>query len=196
MLSLYHDARTPVHTVPAGAKLLVLAAAGTALFFVPSMGWLAVALAVVLGLYAVARIPWPTTARQVLSLAPFLALIMLAQVFFTGWQSGVLVGERVLTLVLLANLVTLTTRTSAMIDTIEKALRPLQPLGVRPDRVGLLVAMTIRFIPVIREQAELVRAAQRARGIERSTVFLIPLLIRTLRMADQVGEALDARGLD
>lgn len=196
MLSLYHDARTPVHTVPAGAKLLVLAATGTALFFVPSILWLAVALAIVLGLYGLARIPWRTTGRQVLGLVPFLALIMLAQVIFTGWQSAILVGERLLTLVLLANLVTLTTRTSAMVETIERALTPLKPLGVRPDRVGLLIAMTIRFIPVIREQAELVRSAQRARGIERSTVFLVPLLIRTLRMADGVGEALDARGLD
>ncbi|MFE3195191.1 energy-coupling factor transporter transmembrane component T family protein [Nocardia sp. NPDC059240] len=196
MLSLYHDARTPVHTVPAGAKLLVLAVAGTTLFFVPSILWLAVAFVVVVGLSALARIPWRTTGRQLLGLAPFLVLIVLAQVIFTGWQSAVLVGERLITLVLLANLVTLTTRTSAMIDTIERALRPLTPLGVRPERVGLLVAMTIRFVPVIREQAELVRAAQKARGIERSTVFLVPLLIRTLRMADGVGEALDARGLD
>ncbi|MFJ4651732.1 energy-coupling factor transporter transmembrane component T family protein [Nocardia sp. NPDC088792] len=196
MLSLYHDARTPVHSVPAGAKLLVLAVTGTALFFLPSIAWLAVALAVVIGLYAVARIPWRVTGRQLLGLAPFLVLIMLAQVLFTSWQSAIVVGERLLTLVLLANLVTLTTRTTAMIDTVERALAPLRPLGVRPERVGLLVAMTIRFIPVIREQAELVRAAQRARGIERSTVFLVPLLIRTLRMADGVGEALDARGLD
>lgn len=196
MLSLYHDARTPVHSVPAGAKLLVLAVTGTALFFLPSILWLGVALAVVIGLYAVARIPWRVTGRQLLGLAPFLILITLAQVLFTSWQSAIVVGERLLTLVLLANLVTLTTRTTAMIDTVERALGPLRPLGVRPERVGLLVAMTIRFIPVIREQAELVRAAQRARGIERSTVFLVPLLIRTLRMADGVGEALDARGLD
>ncbi|WP_433667111.1 energy-coupling factor transporter transmembrane component T family protein [Nocardia sp. CA-136227] len=196
MLSLYHDARTPVHVVPAGVKLAGLAVAGTALFFVSSITVLTGALTVVLGLYALARIPWRTTARQVLALLPFLALIVIAQVIFTDARTAVLVGERLLTLVLLANLVTLTTRTSAMVDTIERALTPLRPLGVRPERVGLLVAMTIRFIPVIREQAELVRAAQRARGIERSTVFLVPLLIRTLRMADGVGEALDARGLD
>ncbi|WP_282780154.1 MULTISPECIES: energy-coupling factor transporter transmembrane protein EcfT [unclassified Nocardia] len=195
MLSLYHDARTPVHAVPAGAKLIVLATTGTALFFVTSPVWLAVALGVVLALYALARIPWRATGRQVLAIAPFLVLIAIAQLMFTGWVSAVLVSERILALVLLANLVTLTTRTSAMIDTIERALGPLRPIGVRPERVGLLVAMTIRFIPVIREQAELVRAAQRARGIERSTAFLIPLLIRTLRMADNLGEALDARGL-
>ncbi|MEV0467664.1 energy-coupling factor transporter transmembrane protein EcfT [Nocardia tengchongensis] len=196
MLSLYHDARTPVHVVPAGVKLLVLAAVGTGLFLVSSIPALTAALVVVLGLYAIARIPWRATGRQVLGLTPFLALIVLAQLIFTDARTAILVGERLLTLVLLANLVTLTTRTSAMVETIERALTPLRPLGVRPERVGLLVAMTIRFIPVIREQAELVRAAQRARGIERSTVFLVPLLIRTLRMADGVGEALDARGLD
>ncbi|MGW4533884.1 energy-coupling factor transporter transmembrane component T family protein [Nocardia sp. NPDC004340] len=196
MHSIYYDARTPVHVVPAGVKLAGLAVAGTALFFVSSITVLTGALTVVLGLYALARIPWRTTARQVLALLPFLALIVIAQVIFTDARTAVLVGERLLTLVLLANLVTLTTRTSAMVDTIERALTPLRLLGVRPERVGLLVAMTIRFIPVIREQAELVRAAQRARGIERSTVFLVPLLIRTLRMADGVGEALDARGLD
>ncbi|UGT45255.1 energy-coupling factor transporter transmembrane protein EcfT [Nocardia yamanashiensis] len=196
MLSLYHDARTPVHTVPAGAKLLVLAVTGTALFLVNSIPWLAIAFAVVLGLYALARIPFRMTGRQLLTLTPVLLLIMLAQLLFVGRDSAITVGLRLLTLILLANLVTLTTRTAAMIDTIERALRPLTPLGVRPERVGLLVAMTIRFVPVIREQAELVRAAQRARGIERSTVFLVPLLIRTLRMADGVGEALDARGLD
>ncbi|MCP9620104.1 energy-coupling factor transporter transmembrane protein EcfT [Nocardia otitidiscaviarum] len=195
MLSLYHDARTPVHAVPAGAKLIVLATTGTTLFFVTSPVWLAVALGVVLALYALARIPWRATGRQVLAIAPFLVLIAIAQLMFTGWVSAVLVSERILALVLLANLVTLTTRTSAMIDTIERALGPLRPVGVRPERVGLLVAMTIRFIPVIREQAELVRAAQRARGVERSTAFLVPLLIRTLRMADNLGEALDARGL-
>ncbi|MFE3758604.1 energy-coupling factor transporter transmembrane component T family protein [Nocardia tengchongensis] len=196
MLSLYHDARTPVHVVPAGVKLLVLAAVGTGLFLVSSIPALTAALVVVLGLYAIARIPWRATGRQVLGLTPFLALIVLAQLIFTDTRTAILVGERLLTLVLLANLVTLTTRTSAMVETIERALTPLRPLGVRPERVGLLVAMTIRFIPVIREQAELVRDAQRARGIERSTVFLVPLLIRTLRMADGVGEALDARGLD
>ena len=135
VLSLYHDARTPVHAAPAGVKLVVLAAAGTALFFEPSIPSVTVALVVVLGLYAVARIPWRTTGRQVLGLTPFLALIVVAQVIFTDRHTAVLIGERLLTLVLLANLVTLTTRTSAMVETIERALGPLRPLGVRPERV-------------------------------------------------------------
>ncbi|RKT55270.1 energy-coupling factor transporter transmembrane component T family protein [Saccharothrix australiensis] len=194
MLSLYHDADSPVHALPAGVKLLALAATGTGLFFVRSIPWLAVALGVIALCYAVARVPWRAAWRQLRPVVPFTVLIVLAQVLLTDWWTAAVVGERILALVLLANLVTLTTRTTALIEAVEAGLRPLRPLGVRPDRVGLLVALTIRFIPVIREQAEQVRAAQRARGVERSFAFLTPLLVKTLRLADGLGEAIDARG--
>ncbi|MEV6669143.1 energy-coupling factor transporter transmembrane component T [Streptomyces sp. NPDC051162] len=196
MLSLHHDARSPVHALPAGVKLLVLFAAGTALFFVTSTAVLGAAVVGVGLCYALARVPWRTAGRQLLTVLPFAVSVVAVQWLFTGWETAVLVGQRIVVLVMLANLVTLTTRTSAMIAAIEAALRPLKPLGIRPERVGLVVAMTIRFIPVIKEQADQVRAAQRARGVERSTAFLAPLLVKTLRLADGLGEALDARGVD
>ncbi|MBM7773158.1 biotin transport system permease protein [Actinokineospora baliensis] len=194
MLSLFHEARSPVHAVPAGAKLLVLLAAGTGLFFVRSIVGLGAAMGAVVLCYALARVPPRVGLRHLLPIVPVLAVIVVAQVLLTGWVTAVVVGQRIVVLVALANLVTLTTRTSAMVATVETALRPLRPLGVRPERVGLVVAMTIRFIPVLKEQADQVRAAQRARGVRRSTRFLTPLLIKTLRLADGLGDALEARG--
>ncbi|MFI7104194.1 energy-coupling factor transporter transmembrane component T family protein [Streptomyces sp. NPDC050161] len=196
MLSLHHEARTPVHALPAGVKLLLLFAVGTVVFFVRSPGVLGWALAVVCLCFALARIPWRTAVRQLLTVLPFAALLVAAQLVLAGGRTAVLVGERIVLLVMLAHLVTLTTRTSAMIAAVEGLVRPLAPWGVRPERIGLVVAMTIRFIPVIKEQADQVRAAQRARGVERSAAFLTPLLVKTLRLADGLGEALDARGLD
>ncbi|WP_018681819.1 energy-coupling factor transporter transmembrane component T family protein [Actinokineospora enzanensis] len=195
MLSLYHEARSPVHALPAGVKLLVLLAAGSAAFLVRSVPVLAAALGVVVVLYVIARVPWRVALRQSVPVLPPLVVIAAAQGLLTGWSTAALVALRLLAVVLLANLVTLTTRTSAMVATIEALLRPLRPLGVRPERVGLVVALTIRFIPVIKEQADQVRAAQRARGARRGTGFLAPLLIKTLRLAAGLGEALDARGV-
>ncbi|GAA3045932.1 energy-coupling factor transporter transmembrane component T family protein [Actinokineospora globicatena] len=193
MLSLYHEARSPVHRSPAGAKLAVLLAVGTGLFFVRSIAALGAVLLVVALCYAVAKVPARVGLRQLRPVLPVLIAIVIAQLVLTGWVTAVLVGQRVLVLVALANLVTLTTRTSAMIDTVEAVLRPLRPLGVRPERVGLLVALTIRFVPVLKEQADQVRAAHRARGL-RGTRFLTPLLIKTLRLADGLGSAIEARG--
>ena len=62
---------------------------------------------------------------------------------------------------------------------------------------GLAVALVIRSIPVIVELSRTAREARMARGMQRSVrAFVTPLVIRTVRHADRVGEALIARGID
>jgi biotin transport system permease protein len=52
-------------------------------------------------------------------------------------------------------------------------------------------------VPVVVGLAEEVRDAQRARGLAASPrAFAVPLIVRSLRHADALGEALAARGLD
>jgi biotin transport system permease protein len=103
----------------------------------------------------------------------------------------------IVSLVLLAALVTLTTRTTDMVDAVVHALRPLRRLGVQPERVGLLLALGIRSVPVVVGLAEEVRDAQRARGLTASPrAFAVPLIVRSLRHADALGDALVARGVD
>jgi biotin transport system permease protein len=104
---------------------------------------------------------------------------------------------RVLVVILMANLVTLTTRTDRLVDAIERALRPLRRLGVNPGRVALMLAMTITTIPVIAGYAAQIREAQRARGVPVAPLaFVVPLLVMTLKHADDLADALTARGVD
>jgi len=101
------------------------------------------------------------------------------------------------TLVLLAGLVTLTTRTTDLVDAVVTACRPLRVLRVDPERVGLVIALGVRCVPVVVGLAEEVRDAQRARGLAASPrAFAVPLIVRSLRHADALGEALVARGVD
>ena len=100
-------------------------------------------------------------------------------------------------LVLLAALVTLTTRTTDLVDAVVAGCRPLQVLRIDPERIGLVIALGIRCVPVVIGLAEEVRDAQRARGLGASPrAFAVPLLVRSLRHADALGEALTARGAD
>jgi len=104
---------------------------------------------------------------------------------------------RLLTLVLAAAVVTATTRVTALVAVVEWLLRPLEVVGVRPARVGLMVAMTLRFIPVVAERAARIREAQAARGASGVRLgLLVPLLVQVLQLAHTLGEALDARGAD
>jgi biotin transport system permease protein len=93
--------------------------------------------------------------------------------------------------------VTLTTTTTDLVDTLVGGLRPLRRFGVDTERAGLLVALSIRSVPVVVGIAEEVRDAQRARGLTSSPrAYAVPLIIRSLRHADELGEALVARGAD
>ena len=154
-------------------------------------------LVVVLLLYPLARIGLGFALRQLLSLWWVLAAIAVAQVVFAGWPLAVSVVAMIALLVLAAGLVTLTTTTTALSDVVVRALGPFRRFGVAPERVGLLMALSIRAVPVVLGLAEQIRDAQRARGLPlRPRTFAVPLLVRALRHAQQLGDALIARGLD
>lgn len=126
-----------------------------------------------------------------------LAAIAVAQLLFATWQLAVSVTATILLLVLAAGLVTLTTTTTALTDVVVRLLGPFRRFGVDPERIGLLLALSIRAVPVVLGLAEQIRDAQRARGLTASPrAFAVPLLVRALRHAQQLGEALTARGLD
>ncbi|HEU5045801.1 MAG TPA: energy-coupling factor transporter transmembrane protein EcfT [Nocardioidaceae bacterium] len=196
-LGLYLPGTTPVHRAPAAVKLLLMLALGVASVFL-DRAWevAAVLLAVVVG-YAVARIPFRTAVAQVRPLLWVVGFAAIVHVFLDGWTRAFVVVGVVVALVMLAGLVTLTTRTDAMADAVVGLLRPLRHVGVDTERIGLVLALGIRCVPVVVGLAEEVRDAQRARGLTASPrAFAVPLVVRSLRHADALGEALLARGVE
>ena len=197
MLSLYVPGDSLVHRLPAGTKLLILFAASAALFAVSGIAVHAIELAVIAVLFRTAGLPWRDTLHQLRPALLFLVPIFLFHVFVTDWVLGLVTVLRIVVLLLLAVLVTLTTRLSDMIDVIERTARPLRHVGVNPSKVGMMLSMVIRFIPLMVRQAQEILEAQRARGLDRSAIaLLVPLLIKTLKMADDLSDAIDARGYD
>ena len=196
-VGLYHPGTSVLHRLPAGAKLAGLAAGITVLLLLEDLRWLGAAATAIVVLHAVARVPARLAIAQVRPLLWFVIFLLAVQLLLTDWQGALSV---VLTLVLsvaLAGLVTLTTRVSAMLDVVESLLGPLRRVGVRPDRVGLVLALTVRGVPVIAGIAGTVRDAHRARGATlRPWALLVPVLVRVLRHADALGDALAARGAD
>lgn len=193
----YRPGDSVLHRAPPGAKLAVLAAGLAALTVARSPVAVAVGAAVVVLLAALARLRPGLLVAQVRPVLAVATLIAAVQVWLAGPRAATVVAGTLVVAVAAAGLLTLTTRTEQLLDTVVRLLRPLRRVGVRPERVALVLAMAVRTVPVI---AELVRQAQEARlarGASRSLRALaVPLLIRALRHADGLGEALAARGVD
>ncbi|MBD3924302.1 energy-coupling factor transporter transmembrane protein EcfT [Nocardioides cavernae] len=196
MIGLYRPGTSPLHRLPAGAKLAGLAAAGVGSVLVDTPAQTAAFVAGALALQPLGRVPLRVLVDMVRPLMWVLIPLAVFQVAFIGWaRTTVLVGV-ILALVLLANLVTLTTRTTDLIDVVVALCRPLRRIGIDPLRVGLVLNLAIRCVPLMADLAAEVRDAQQARGLELSArAFVVPLLVRALHRADDMGDALAARGL-
>jgi biotin transport system permease protein len=198
MLSLYLPGTTLVHRAPAGLKLAALAGLGVGLFTTGRPEVVAAVLAAVVAVaLLLAQLPVAALTAHARPVWPWLVALLGVHLLVTDWRTGTVAVLRVLTLVLAAAVVTTTTRVTALVAVVEWLARPLQVVGVRPARIGLVVAMTLRFIPLVADQAAGIREAQAARGAERVRFgLLVPLLVRVLRLAHTLSEALDARGAD
>jgi biotin transport system permease protein len=198
MIGVYLPGDSLLHRMPAGLKLsllIVSIVAATVFARTPlSVGIVGVAAA---GLFAVAGIPWKVVMAQLRPMVWMLLIIAAFQVWITSPPRAVVVCGVLLISVALAALVTLTTRVTHMLDAVTRALGPLRRAGVDPERVGLLLALAIRCVPLLTGIVHDVAEARRARGLQWSmTALVTPVLVRALRTADAMGDALAARGVD
>ena len=201
MIGLYRPGTSLLHRAPALLKLALLAVAMLLVGVVSDPLVLGGELGAVVLLYALAGIP-PTAAWP--QIGPILWILLFAvpvQVLVAGgsvegWTTAGVMAGRLLVAVALAALFTLTTTVTAVLEAFQILLRPFHR-WVDADRVGLLVALTIRCIPLVAEIVREVLDARRARGAQGSVVALaVPVVVRSLYAADAIGEALAARGLD
>lgn len=185
-----------VHRAPPGAKLLALAAVCSVLVLRPTPTVVASVAALTAGGYVLAGLSARVAVAQVRPLGWFLAALVTVQVLFRELERGLLAAGALVLAVLAAGLVTATTPVPAMLDTITRAAMPLRHVGIDPEQVALVLALAIRAVAVLHELAAEVRDAHTARGLPlRPRTFVVPVTVRALRHADELAEALAARGL-
>ncbi|MEU7765683.1 energy-coupling factor transporter transmembrane protein EcfT [Nocardia sp. NPDC049190] len=198
MIGQYRPGHSLLHRMPAGAKLsLLIASIVAATVLVRSPLQTGIAGVVVVGLFAVAGIPVRVALAQLRPTVWMLLVIAVFQVLATSPARAVVVCGVLLISVALAAVVTLTTRVTDMLDAVTSGLGPLRRIRVDPERIGLLLALAIRCVPLLAGIVHDVAQARRARGLQWSmTALATPVLVRALRTADAMGDALAARGVD
>ncbi len=197
MIGLYQHRDSAAHRVPAAVKLALLLLAGTSLFFLHQWLLLWVALSSVVLLFPLARLSLTILWRQLKPALIMLLCVFAAQCLFASFNLALESVLRLATLLLLAAWVTLTTRTSDLIDTLLFVLRPLEYFSFKTDKIALLLSLTITYIPLLFQHYQQLRDAQRARCMKPSVLTLVlPLLIQVLKQANTLAEAIDARAFN
>lgn len=196
IVALARPGDTPLHRAPAGLKLGALAALATGLFFLDDPRLLA--LAVLAGL-ATARstgADFAAIGRDLRGAAIVLAVLGLADWILVDGPTALVVVLRLAAIALFAHAVTVTTTTAELAEVLERLFAPAERLGLLDAaRAALAVTLAIRFVPLIVEEANEIREAQAARGLEGSLLALaVPLMVRILVRSQDLADAIDARG--
>ncbi|WP_104084277.1 energy-coupling factor transporter transmembrane protein EcfT [Cryobacterium sp. Y11] len=196
MIGLYSPGSSLIHRAPTLLKLFLLSLCVVVIGTSPDLRVVGGAAAGALLLFLIARVPMRAAAGQI---APILLILLVAvpiQGLLSGWLVATLMAGRLLVAVALAALFTMTTTVTAVLEAFQRLLRPFRRF-VDADRVGLLVALTIRCIPLVSDIVREVLEARTARGTQWSLMSIaVPVVVRSLYAADALGEALIARGLD
>lgn len=196
MLTLNQDRDSWAGRLPVGAKMAALCVASIWVFQVQSLGVLGAVLAIVIGLYA--SLGWAAFAGLAGYVKPlfWILAILLAYHLVTGaLVEGMRVALKMVSLVLLANFVTLSSALDDLISFVMWLIAPLKRLGVNTYAIALAIAMVIRFVPVMVQKGGLLAQSWQARSRRRAGWrIVLPMLILALDDADQTALALRARG--
>ena len=196
MRSLYAEGTSWLYRLSPRVKLVALAIFSLALFLTRDL--LLLGLAVILA----ALVLWQAHlgARETLSrLRPIcltIAIIAGFSYLLIPPLDATITLFRLSALTLLATAITASVSISQFMDEITAALRPLEKLGLaRAADVGLAVGLVVRFVPEVISRYHTLKDAHRARGNRvKLHSLLVPLIIMTLKDADAIADAIDARG--
>ena len=196
MIQSYRPGASIIHRMPAGLKLAFFAALALVSSAYPHDGSsISVSLLVVCMLYLVAALPAKVLLVEMWRLRWLVLVLGSALWIFVSPLTAWISTARVASLLLLAALLTITTRMGDLLAVLHRMLRPLRRLGVDADAIAMTISLTLTMVPVVAGFAHAIGEAQRARGIRLGLRAAVPLMVRTLRHADEVGDALTARGL-
>lgn len=196
LIGAYQPGDSPLHRLPVGVKVAGLAVLSVAVVAVRSMPAAWAYLAVALVVAAVARVPLRLLARAARAVLAVAVVIAAFQWWFHGRDRAIETLLDLVTLSLMAVVLTATTPVNAMLDAVVRWVTPLRRFGVDPDRVALTISLAMQAIPGTFAIAAETRDAARARGLERRPrAYLSPFVVRVVARAQETGDALAARGV-
>lgn len=119
-------------------------------------------------------------------------------------QAGIIFCRFVL-IIFFSTLLTLTTMPLSLATAVESLLGPLKRFKIPVHEIGLMLSMSLRFVPTLMDDTIRIMNAQKARGVDfgegniiqkvkAMIPILIPLFATSLKRADSLATAMEARG--
>ena len=126
-------------------------------------------------------------------------------VYKDSLTTSLIVVLRILSLIFMSSLLTLTTKPTDLNRGLELLLKPLKYIGVKVSVFSMMISITLRFIPTLFLEAQKILKAQASRGVDfkegrlqqkvtQIISLLLPMFIISLRKAYDLADTMEVRG--
>src|SRR5690554_5710582 len=126
-------------------------------------------------------------------------------IFPSGLLRAGFIFLRIISVMVVASLLTFTTSTIELNDGLESLMKPLRKIGIPTYVFSMMISLTLRSIPTLLEETEKILKAQTSRGadfnessfkekISQIIALLIPVFVISFNRADDLSNAMEARG--
>ena len=222
ILGRYIPGNSIIHQLDPRGKLLSMFLFIFLLFWANNIQTNILLFAFVFGLMYVTRISVAFYVKGLKSMIFIIAFTTLFQLFATsqgtvlyhwwffrvtdqGLRQAAIIFCRFLLIIFYSTVLTVTTTPLSLADAVEKILTPFKIIKVPAHEIGLMLSMSLRFVPTLVDDTNRIMNAQRARGVDfgegnllkkiRSFIpILIPLFASSFKRADALAIAMEARG--
>lgn len=129
--------------------------------------------------------------------------------FFTieshGIFEGIYISLRLISIVMIATIMTLSTSPIDLTDAFEKLMTPLKWVKIPVHQLSMIMSIALRFIPTLMDELDKIILAQKSRGSEISSgglitrvkafvPLMIPLFVSAFQRAEDLAIAMEVRG--
>jgi len=126
------------------------------------------------------------------------------EIYQKGVEMSVFVVIRLMIVIALSTILTLTTKPTDLTQGLESLMRPLKKIGINSDDFALIISISLRYIPTILDEANKIMLAQASRGadfnegkllakVKQFISLLIPMFIIAFKRSEDLADAMESR---
>lgn len=126
-------------------------------------------------------------------------------VYYEGLEKSAFIFIRIVMMIGITSLLTLSTMSTDINNGLESVLSPLKLIKIPVGVFSMLISLTLRFIPTLLEESKKIMNAQASRGVDfnegslkekvtQIISLLIPMFVISFKRAEDLSNAMEARG--
>ncbi len=125
-------------------------------------------------------------------------------IYESALTTGFFIVMRLMIIVTLSTVLTLTTKPTDLNLGLESVMSPLKVFRIRTEEMAMIISISLRYIPTLLDEANKIMLAQASRGVDFSegkfkakimqiVSLLVPMFIISFKRSDELANAMEAR---